>query len=75
MFPELYQGRVPLWNILRSFTCRQLYYVVFYQFQIQGINMMVLPAAVDIFTIEFFIYHFCERDKKKTFGFGFKSFY
>lgn len=36
--------------------------------------MMVLPAAVDIFTIEFFIYHFCERDKK-TFGFGFKSFY
>ena len=27
--------------------------------------MMVLPAAVDIFTIEFFIYHFCERDKKR----------
>lgn len=27
--------------------------------------MMVLPAAVDIFVIEFFSYHFCERDKKK----------
>lgn len=36
--------------------------------------MMVLPAAVDIFVIEFFSYHFCERDKKNV-GFGFKSFY
>ena len=28
--------------------------------------MMVLPAAVDIFVIEFFSYHFCERDKKNV---------
>ena len=36
--------------------------------------MMVLPAAVDIFVIEFFSYHFCERDKKKRLASASKAF-